>query len=61
MAKLAFLSLLVVSLLVSVTAAAETSARPLRQTELLALVAGNALPEKHRERNSHARRRFPHG
>src|SRR5467141_5176729 len=45
MAKLAFLSLLVVSLLVSVTAAAETSARPLRQTELLALVAGNALPE----------------
>jgi hypothetical protein len=45
MAKLAFLSLFAVSLLVSVAAAAETSAPPLRQTELLALVAGNALPE----------------
>jgi len=27
------------------TSASETSSRPLRQTELLALVAGNALPE----------------
>src|SRR5437016_1690393 len=44
MAKLAFLYVLFVSLLVTV-AAAETSARPLRQSELLALVAGNALPE----------------
>src|SRR5260221_6526776 len=45
-AKLAFLSLLVACLLVSFTAgASETSSRPLRQTELLALVAGNALPE----------------
>jgi 3-oxoacyl-[acyl-carrier-protein] synthase-3 len=46
MSKLASLFLLVVSLLVSRTAtASETSPRPLRQTELLALVAGNALPE----------------
>jgi tetratricopeptide (TPR) repeat protein len=44
--KLAFLSLLVACLLVSCTAgASETSSRPLRQTEILALVAGNALPE----------------
>jgi hypothetical protein len=39
-----FLFVLVVSLVVSFSAAAETS-RPLRQSELLALVAGNALPE----------------
>ena len=45
MAKLAFLSLFVASFLASFTAASETSPRPLRQTELLALVAGNALPE----------------
>jgi len=46
MSRLAFLSLLAASLLVSFTAAAsETAPRPLRQTELLALVAGNALPE----------------
>ncbi len=45
MAKLASLSLLLASLLVSFAAASETSPRPLRQTELLALVAGNALPE----------------
>src|SRR6266446_731918 len=46
MAKLAFLSLLVGSLLVSATAVtSETSSRPLRQTELLALVSVNSLPE----------------
>ena len=46
MSKLASLFLLTSSLLVSCSAAAsETALRPLRQTELLALVAGNALPE----------------
>jgi tetratricopeptide (TPR) repeat protein len=40
------LSLLAASFLVCITtSASETSSRPLRQTELLALVAGNALPE----------------
>src|SRR5260370_23754601 len=46
MAKLASVSLMLASfVLVSCTAASETASRPLRQTELLALVAGNALPE----------------
>jgi tetratricopeptide (TPR) repeat protein len=46
MSKRIFLILFVTSLLVAFTArASENAARPLRQTELLALVAGNALPE----------------
>ena len=46
MSKRIFPTLFVASLLVAFTAAAsETAPRSLRQTELLALVAGNALPE----------------
>lgn len=45
MARLVSLSLLLTSLLICFTAVAESSDRPIRKTELLALVAGNALPE----------------
>src|ERR1700740_785061 len=44
MTKLRVFSLLIAPLLLSFSAASGTP-RPLRQTELLALVAGNALPE----------------
>jgi tetratricopeptide (TPR) repeat protein len=45
MAKRAFACLLLAGLLISGTAASPEASRPIRQTELLALVAGNALPE----------------
>jgi tetratricopeptide (TPR) repeat protein len=45
MAKLGFASLLLAGLLIPCAAAAPQPSQPLRQTELLALVAGNALPE----------------
>jgi len=45
MAKLRLFSLLIASLALSSSAAPGTPPHPLRQTELLALVAGNALPE----------------
>src|SRR5712664_787618 len=45
MAKLRFFSLLIASLVLCFSAASGTPPRPLRQTEFLALVAGNALPE----------------
>lgn len=45
MAKLRLFSLLITSLVLSFSAAWGTPPRPLRQTELLALLAGNALPE----------------
>ena len=45
MAKRALAYLLFACFLVSNTAAGPETSRPLRQTELLALVAGSALPE----------------
>lgn len=45
MAKLRFAFLLLACLIICSTSAASETSRPLRQTELLALVAGKALPE----------------